>query len=98
VVLKITIGTLPTHDLGFVAMARKAPALMTDLIRAMIARHPNAETAEIQRLVQHKHKIEVSRQSVQYARRVPKPKTPGRPRKNTKCPKCGHEFHARLDV
>lgn len=72
--------------------------MVTDLIRAMIAKHPDAETAEIQRLVLKKHKIEVTRQTVQYARRVPTPKTPGRPRKNTKCPKCGHEFHARFDV
>lgn len=79
-------------------MPGKTPMLMTDLIRAMISKHPNAETAEIQRLVLQKHKIEVSRQSVQYARRVPEPKPAGRPRKNTKCPKCGHEFHARLDV
>jgi len=79
-------------------MSRKSPVLMTDLIRAMIAKHPNAETAEIQRLMLKRHKIEVSRQSVHYARRVPKPKTLGRPRKNTVCPKCGHEFHARLDV
>lgn len=79
-------------------MPRKATVLMTDLIRAVLAKHPNAETAEIQRRILKKHGIEVSRQSVQYARRVPTPKTPGRPRKNTICPKCGHEFHARLDA
>jgi hypothetical protein len=71
---------------------------MADVIRKMLAKYPDAATAEIQQLVLKKHGIDVSRQSVQYARSVPSPKAHGRPRKNTRCPKCGHEFHARLDA
>lgn len=69
-----------------------------DIIRTMLAKYPEAATAEIKQRVLEKYGIVVSRQSVQYARQVPTPKATGRPRKNTKCPKCGHEFHARLDV
>lgn len=76
---------------------KSAPALTTDLIRALLAKHPEASTAEIQARMLKKHDIAVTRQSVQYARRVPEPKAPGRPRKNIRCPKCGFEFHARLD-
>jgi hypothetical protein len=71
---------------------------MAEVIRKMLAKYPEAATAEIQRRVLEKHGIVVSRQSVQYARSVPSPKAHGRPRKNTKCPKCGHEFHARFDA
>jgi hypothetical protein len=77
---------------------KSAPTLKTDLIRALLAKHPEASTAEIQERMMNKHRIAVSRQSVQYARRVPKPKATGRPRKNITCPNCGHEFHARLDA
>ena len=67
----------------------------TDLIRALLKKYPAASPAEIQSLMRAKHRVEVSRQSVQYARRVPVPKVPGRPRKQVKCPKCGYEFDSR---
>ena len=77
---------------------KSPPAVITDLIRALLVKQPDATAADIQQRMLKKHGLVVSRQSVQYARRVPRPKAPGRPRKNITCPQCGHEFHARFDV